>query len=316
MERRRMTFPKWGLGGIIVEDPSKPWVNSKDFFCLLDICTDELGIHYIDSAERYGECEKTLGQWFHLVGSEKYELLKIGSKVGPVADDSGLKNQFSCDYIFETAKKSLSLMGLKRLNIYWMHNPDPNTPWKETFSGFHKIVQEGLADHIGISNVSVTEIKEILDVCVIYKLTTPKFVQNEFNLLNHELEEDVIKFCEANGLHYMAFSPMAGGILTGKYNLNEFPTNTRWSYWKHTRGLPNYWKKSTFDGIEKLKNIAQEKKISVGGLCIAWVHFQPGIKTTLLGPRRLDQLNVIRDAQNISLDRYDLDRIKSCFSVS
>lgn len=136
----------------------------------------------------------------------------------------------------------------------------------------------------------------------------------EFNLLNYLKEESTLAACRREELHYMAFSPLAGGILTGKYKLQEFPDVARWSHWRNTRGLPEYWNQKSFDSIEHLRKIAIEMGISLAGLALAWIHFHPEVRTTLTGPRNRNHLLAIEEAQKLSLTSNDFNRIAKLFS--
>ena len=111
----------------------------------------------------------------------------------------------------------------------------------------------------------------------------------------------------------MAYSPMAGGILTGKYQFDVFPKGSRWAFWKNSRGLPSYWTKKNFAAIDELKKIACSIDISVAALAIAWVHQFEGIGTTLLGPKHEGHLGPIKKAQKANLPSDVVDNMTSLF---
>jgi len=308
-----MDFPHFGFGAIVTEDPTLPFTRAKDFLQLLDICTEQLGIGYLDTAQGYMDGEAVLGKWVAKQTPDTLNKLKIGTKVTGRESRTESRQAINESYVVSTAQRSLAKLNLKTVDVFWLHSTDPSTPWVETLRGFHRLVQEGLAREVGMSNVSPSDIREFLKVCDREKLTRPKFIQNQFHLLYHKPELEVLKLCEQEGMHFTAFSPLAGGILTGKYTVDTFPAGTRWENWRTARGLPDFWNPSTFEAIEKVKKIAERKNLTLAELSLAWVANYPGMGTVLVGPRHEGQLAPLKKGLTLKLDKEEVLELAKLF---
>ena len=113
----------------------------------------------------------------------------------------------------------------------------------------------------------------------------------------------------------MAFSPLAGGILTGKYRFDEpLNANSRWGAWQKARGLPTYWNASCFKSIARFEKTSVELGVSMAGLALAWCKYQADVSTTLLGPKHVGHLDAVRDALNTNLSQAQFLEITETFS--
>jgi aryl-alcohol dehydrogenase-like predicted oxidoreductase len=298
---------KFGLGSIVVDDEKTVWVNRKDFLRLLDVCTSELGVRYLDSAQGYQKSEEAIGLW--LQGKDKgvREKLIIGSKVTRKPMDRAAVNRIG--------RESLQKLNCGAIDIYWTHRYDSVTPVLETYRGFNDLAEAGVIREVGICNVNPEQILEILSTCRAHGLRSPTYVQNEFNLLNFRAEQEITRLCMNEGLTYMAFSPLAGGILTGKYKFDEpLPADSRWGTWQKTRGLPSYWNAQCFNAMTRFAEKSAELGVSMAVLALAWCKYRPDVSTTLLGPRHIGHLDAVRDALNTQLTDAQLQEITDMFS--
>jgi aryl-alcohol dehydrogenase-like predicted oxidoreductase len=163
-------------------------------------------------------------------------------------------------------------------------------------------------------NVSPEQISEILAACHAHGLKPPTYVQNEFNLLNFKAESTTTALCRREGLKYMASSPLAGGILTGKYNPGvALPSDSRWGLWQKTRGLPEYWNESAFRAMGRLKEKSAEWGVSMAGIALAWCRHRGDVSTTLLGPKHVAHLQAVRDALTLAPSDAQLQEITDLF---
>jgi aryl-alcohol dehydrogenase (NADP+) len=295
------------LGSIVVDDEETTWVRRRDFLQLLDACTGELGVTYLDSAQGYQKSEESIGQWLRGKPAGFRDTLVIGSKVSA--------RPTTREVVRTIGRQSMEKLQCGVIDIYWTHGPDPVTPVLETYRGFNDLCEEGVIREIGMCNVAPEQITEILNECRAHGLKPPTYVQNEFNLLNFESELATTALCRSEGLKYMAFSPLAGGILTGKYDPHAaLPPHSRWGAWQKTRGLPDYWNADAFRALDRLKERSAEWGVSVAGIALAWCRHHEGVSTTLLGPKHTGHLNAVRDALAFAPTKTQMQEVTDLFS--
>ena len=204
-------------------------LNRNAAFAVLDQAL-ALGINVLDTAERYadGESESAIGEWLRQRPRKLTKAVRIATKVAPPTADGVDGTRFNRAYIERKLQTSLDRLGLERVTFYLSHAPDKTTPIEETVEGFAAVIDAGRVGHVGCCNVGAEELIEALDAAE--RLGVPGFewVQNGFSLLSPNDDREVRAVCRERGLGYTPFSPLAGGILTGKYARGEpFPEGTR-----------------------------------------------------------------------------------------
>ncbi len=151
-------------------------------------------------------------------------------------------------------------------------------------------------------------------MCEKVHFVRPRLIQNQFNLLHRSHELEVLDICRQEHLQFVAFSPLNGGFLTGKYKWNEAPpAGSRWAHWLTYKALPPFWTEKTFEAMEAAEALAAQKGMSLAGLCLAWVKDHPGVSTVLLGPKHVGHLEPIREALDVSLEQTDVNALESLF---
>ncbi|MHB8642916.1 MAG: aldo/keto reductase [Gaiellaceae bacterium] len=236
----------------------------------------EGGIHAFDTASSYGggESERTIGRWR---ASRRPEGLLVTSKVfHPVqqGDDSGLAPA----RVHRVVRESLARLGVERLDLLLVHEPDPTTPLADTLGAFDELVAEGLVAQYGVSNVDAAYLADALalgDVAV---------VQNEYSLLVRDAERDVLPLCAEHVVRFQAFSPLAGGWLTGKYRREEtFPAGSRMTL------RPDPYEQLIRDDVfDELEALAARGDPAT--LALAWLFANPQVDRVVVGPRTPAQL--------------------------
>jgi aryl-alcohol dehydrogenase-like predicted oxidoreductase len=309
-----LKISRLGLGGIVTKSLSPTWVTPPDFRLMLDVCTQELGINYIDTAEGYVDAEETIGDWLDEKGSQFRSQVVLGTKVRGIRKNGELIQPLTRENVVSSLEKSLIKLRVEQVEIFWMHGPDKVTPFEETFRGFEDCIQSGKTRFVGICNVSREQIAEILSLCDKNKLVKPVTVQNNFSLLTAHDEMTSVQKCVEENLGFMAFSPLAGGILTGRYNFDQpLPKDSRWSVWSKSDGLPSYWNEKMFAALRKLDQQAKDLGVSLAGLSLAWTLNHPHVTTTLLGPRIPNHLEAVRQALRIKLSDAEYKTIHALF---
>lgn len=309
---RGLKLPKFGFGAIVDDDIDKPWVKSHDFIKLLSECI-HLGINYLDSAQLYGKNEELMGQWLSEQSDDMLSHILIGSKVSGSNSFDEPRSRLSREYVIETASRSFQKLHHK-MDVFWLHSPEEDPNWVETISGFHEVLEKGLAKIYGLCNVSARQIEDILELCEKEHFIRPSLIQNQFNLIHRTNELEVVNLCRQENLQFVAYSPLTGGFLTGKYKWGEnLPSGSRWAHWQTYKGVPPFWTEKTFQALDAAKELASQKGHSLAGLCLAWVKNYPGVHTVLIGPKHVDHLAPVREALDFSLGHREMQELESLF---
>jgi aryl-alcohol dehydrogenase-like predicted oxidoreductase len=274
--------------------------SKEEAFELMDAAW-ALGLRRFDTADAYGggRSEQWIGDWMRATGNRP----RITSKTFNAMED-GADFGLARERVLRQVETSLERLGIDRIHLYLTHEPDPKTPVEETFATFAALVERGLIEAWGVSNVGVDDLREWLS------LGTPSLVQNSYSLLERGDEEDVIPLCAEHGIEYQAFSPLAGGWLTGKYHRGEEPPagsrmTMRPEPYRHLQT------DRVYDGLDALGRAAAGRGVSMGGLALAWALGTAG--SVVVGPRRPAHLASVRDAVGLTLTDAELDELGSVF---
>jgi aryl-alcohol dehydrogenase-like predicted oxidoreductase len=274
--------------------------SKEEAFELMDAAW-ALGLRRFDTADAYGggRSEQWIGDWMRATGNRP----RITSKTFNAMED-GADFGLARERVLRQVETSLERLGIDRIHLYLTHEPDPKTPVEETFATFAALVERGLIEAWGVSNVGVDDLREWLS------LGTPSLVQNSYSLLERGDEEDVIPLCAEHGIEYQAFSPLAGGWLTGKYHRGEEPPagsrmTMRPEPYRHLQT------DRVYDGLDALGRAAAGRGVSMGGLALAWALGTAG--SVVVGPRRPTHLGSIPDAVGLALTDTELDELGSLF---
>jgi aryl-alcohol dehydrogenase-like predicted oxidoreductase len=275
--------------------------TKEEAFELMDAAW-ELGLRRFDTADAYGggRSERWIGDWIRATGNRP----QITSKTFNAMED-GADFGLARERVLRQVDTSLERLGIDRIDLYLTHEPDPDTPVVETFATFQALLDRGLIGAWGVSNVTISELREWLE------LGAPSLVQNSYSLLERGDEADVIPVCAERGLVYQAFSPLAGGWLTGKYRRGEEPPagsrmTMRPEPYRHLES------DRVYDGLDALSRAAAERGVSTGGLALAWALGTAG--SVVVGPRRPAHLEAVREAAGLPLTEAERDELGSLFS--
>ena len=246
-----------------------------------------LGIDLFDTAERYadGESERNIGEWLRSRPRDVTEHLRIATKVAPPMLDGVAGTLFDRAYIERKLGTSLERLGLERVTLLFSHAPDETTPIEETVEGFAAVVESGRAVHLGCCNVGVAQLTEALDAAVRLGVRGFEWVQNGYSLLSPTADREVRAVCRERGLPYTPFSPLAGGVLTGKYQRGEpFPEGTRMAL--RPEGYGELMGDAVHDALDQLRDAAAARGVSCGALALAWIIAHQGCAAPVVGPSR------------------------------
>jgi aryl-alcohol dehydrogenase-like predicted oxidoreductase len=274
--------------------------SREEAFAIMDAAW-ALGLRRFDTADAYGggRSETWIGDWIRATGNRP----SLTSKTFNAMED-GADFGLARERVLRQVETSLGRLGIDRIDLYLTHEPDPNTPVEETFATFQALLERGTIGGWGVSNVGAEDLDAWL------RLGTPALVQNSYSLLERGDEAEVVPLCARHGIEYQGFSPLAGGWLTGKYRRGKArASGSRMSLRPEPyRHLDN---DRVYDGLEALEAAAATRGLSMAGLALAWA--LGGTSSIVVGPRRPDHLDPVREALAARLSPEDREQVGSLF---
>jgi aryl-alcohol dehydrogenase-like predicted oxidoreductase len=249
-----------------------------------------VGLRRFDTANTYGggESEIILGKWLRAQGSSFVHEAQIATKVGNPHGCANGETPLSRSQVALHLEQSLRRLGLERIDLYYIHEFDRMTPLDQTLGAMEAAVEAGKIDRFGISNASLADVKEVMSLAGSSLSERFEYVQNEYNVLATGDAEELIPYCAEHGLRYTAFSPLAGGLLTGKYHLGEEPPPD--SRLAHARGMyGHYLNEKSFAAIKRLRRTAEARNETVAKAALRFVLDTPGVDGLIIAPRSEEQ---------------------------
>jgi aryl-alcohol dehydrogenase-like predicted oxidoreductase len=243
----------------------------------------DAGINHLDTADIYGgagRSEELLGE----VLKGRRDQVVLATKFGMDMGD-GETRRGRADYVRKSIEGSLRRLQTDVVDIYWLHHPDPATPIAETLGALDELVKAGMVRAIGCSQFSAAQIEEADRAARDDGLTRFVALQNEYSLLEREIEDDVVPVCERLGIGIVPFFPLARGLLTGKYRRGEqAPADSRLS------GQKSVATDEQFDVIEKLEAFASSHGVSMLDVAIGGLAAQPQVVSVIAGATKPEQV--------------------------
>ena len=275
-----------------------------------------LGIVLLDTAERYasGASEVLIGRWLASQTRSTTETVRIATKVAPSWVD-GPGGPFDLSYIDERFCGSLDRLGVDTVEILMTHAPDAETPIEETLEALETIRASGRCVHVGACNLDAGGLSEALDAAQRLSIVGYEVVQNEYNLLTVDDEAATRSICTERGVAFTAYSPLAAGVLTGKYTRDTEPApNSRLALRPDAAGLLT---DSVHDAIDRLRACAANNyAVECGALALAWVARHPDVIAPVVGPSRLSpHLSLAKQALDVELTATHFSEIAQLFST-
>ena len=268
----------------------------------------QLGVTVLDTANTYagGESERTVGQW---LAGHLDDGVQVASKVGQTAKPGQSHMDLSGTHIAQQARASLARLG--SIDLYLSHGPDETTPIEETMEAFAALIEAGTVRAIGACNVSAAQLSDALAASERLGLPRYEWVQNEYNLLARDDERDMLAIVGDHGLGYTPYSPLAGGVLAGRYRPREPPPpGSRLAVAPQAGRAPDA---ATFAGLELMQEDARRRGVTAAGLALAWVFSSPHVTAALVAPRRSEQWTAVTEGLSLRLDPDERDKIGRWF---
>jgi aryl-alcohol dehydrogenase (NADP+) len=286
--------------------------TEAESFAIMDRAADR-GVSFFDSADVYplggnprpwGRTEEIVGRW--LRGRRQNFILatKCGEPVGANPWDRGASRR----HILESIDNSLRRLDTDWIDVYQLHIDDPETPIEETLEALDDVVRSGKVRYIGCSKWAAYRVARALGISERRGLARFDCVQPRYSMIFRQWERDLFPLCEEEGIGVICFSPMAGGLLSGKHERTRPPAaGTRFA----THPLSNvmYWQDEVFDAVEELKTVAAESGVPLPTLAIAWVMAQPAVTAPIVGASQAEHLETSLAAADTKLSADLLRRL-------
>lgn len=275
----------------------------------------EMGINCFDTSNIYGAgaSEVFIGEWLREKDRSLRDRLLICSKVGHPAGRDTNDHGLSRRHIVAQVETSLRKLGVDYLDLYMMHTTDQHTPIEETLAAFDDLVRAGKVRYFGCSGFPAWKVAKSLWIADKRNQAPIHWIQDSYSLIDRRLEQEMVPFCIEHGIGITPFSPLAGGLLTGKYKHGEAPPDgSRVSLMPAI--YSNMMSAETMAGLEALGRFAAKRGESMAALSLAWLLAQDYVTAPIVGPRRREHLDVVMEALDIALDPDALDEMKGCFS--
>lgn len=292
-------YGAWGIGG----EPFWKTEGEENSIRSIEKAID-CGINFFDTAPVYGfgYSEELLGKALH----SKRKDVVIATKCGLRWEKKELKSlekKATRESILEEIDLSLQRLQTDYIDLYQVHWPDETTPIEETMDTLLQIQKAGKVRFIGVSNHSVDQIKESLKYGQIVSL------QPMYSMLEREIEKETLPFCTENEIGIICYSPLASGVLTGKYN-----ENTKFEDWRGQGIIGNFTGDVFVSHIRKVKEItkiAQKHGKTTAQLAINWLLHQRGVTTAIVGVKNPDQVEQNTSAVGWDIPGEDLETISN-----
>lgn len=296
-------FGAWGIGG-------KPfWSSEGDNMSVKSIQKAyDLGINFFDTAPVYGFglSEKLIGKALKKVRGQVILATKCGLRWEKESLGAITKNA-TRESILEEIDQSLERLDTDYIDLYQVHWPDGKTPPEETMAALLEIQKQGKIRHIGVSNYSVAQMQECLKSGPVVSL------QPEYSLLARSIEKETVPFCLINDIGIIAYSSLASGVLTGKYD-----RNTKFKDWR-SKGIIGQFTGEAFvkniEKVERLKAVAESEGKTCGQMAVNWVTHQPGVASALVGVKNDRQVAENLKSLGWQPEPAVQDRIDKIFAV-
>lgn len=264
----------------------------------------EAGVNFIDTADVYsdGHSEVMLGQALRDLAVKREDVIiatKVRGRTGPGPNAVGL----SRGHIMDQVTGSLKRMGLEHIDLYQIHGFDHATPLEETLRALNDLVTRGLVRTIGCSNMAAWQIMKALGISQQRGFARFESVQAYYTIAGRELEREIVPLVEDQGLGVMVWSPLAGGLLSGKFSRNgAAPNDAR----RLSFDFPPVAREHALDIVDAMEPIAKAHGVSVAQIALAWLLQRKGVMSVIIGAKTIVQLDDNLAAVKVVLTPADL----------
>jgi len=243
----------------------------------------EAGINFIDTADAYngGNSEAVVGRAISNSRHAWVLATKLANSMGDDPNRGGLSRR----WVLQAAGESLKRLGTDYIDIYYLHKEDHSTPLEETVRAMGELMQAGKVRYFGVSNYRAWRVAEICNICDRLGIARPVVSQPYYNAMNRMPEVEHFPACHFYGLGIVPYSPLARGVLTGKYRVDAPPDKETRAGRKDTRMMQTEWRPESLVLAQEIKAHAESKGITAGQFAVAWVLNSSFVSGVIAGPR-------------------------------
>lgn len=284
-------------------------------FDIMDVA-DQAGVNFFDTADVYplgggadkvGMTEVYVGNWLKARHARERIVLatKCFGAMGKLPNDSGLSRK----HIISACDASLRRLQTDYIDLYQTHQPDPNTPIDETLRALDDLVRAGKVRYIGCSNYAAHALSDALWTSRLNHVARYDSVQPRYNLLFRMIEDEILPVCRTHGVGVIVYNPLAGGMLTGRYNgQRQVQAGTRFGLGEGRGEMyqKRYWHDEIFDEVDRLSQFFASRGKNLTHAAIAWVLQQPDITSAIIGASTAAQLRDSLKGVGMTLDGDEL----------
>lgn len=271
----------------------------------------DAGGNLIDTADVYnaGESERIIGRWLAERADRDDVVLATKARHPVGGHDDPNRQGLSRGWLHRAIDDSLDRLGVDHIDLYQVHAWDALTRVEEWLGALDELVRAGKVGYIGVSNLRGYQLQRAVDVARSQGWAPVVSLQPQYNLLSREIEWELVPCCEDEGIGLLPWSPLGGGWLTGKYRRDEAPTGATRLGEDPTRGVEAYDKRAnerTWRILDAVGEVADRHGATMSQISLAWVSAQPGVSSTILGARTVEQLDDNLGASEVALTVEDL----------
>jgi aryl-alcohol dehydrogenase-like predicted oxidoreductase len=302
MEITRVGFGAWAIGGA---EYDWGWGDQDDEQSIAAIHRAlELGVNWIDTAAQYGfgHSEQVVGRALAGVDEPPFVFTKGGQPEGP---NRTTVQTLERDSLKRECEASLRRLGVEAIDLYQIHWPIPDEEIEEGWTTLVELKEEGLVRHIGVSNFSVEQLRRAQAIAPVETLQPP------YSLLDRGAEQEVLPFCEREGIGVIVYSPMASGMLTGKMTRERIESLPENDWRRKSERFQEPQLSRNLELVERLERVAERHGVSPGAVAVAWTLRNPAVDGAITGFRRPDQVEPILVAADLELDGEDVAELES-----
>jgi aryl-alcohol dehydrogenase-like predicted oxidoreductase len=266
----------------------------------------DAGINFIDTANIYSEglSEQMTGQAIRDLGLKRDDLViatKVRGQMGKGPNETGLSKK----HILQQADESLTRLKMDYIDLYQIHGFDRLTPFEETLEALDLLVKSGKVRYIGCSNLAAWQLMKALGISAHQHLSKFVTLQAYYTIAGRDLEREMIPLLLDQKVGLMVWSPLAGGLLSGKYSRDTETKEGR----RVNFDFPPVNKEKAFDIVDVMKGIADKKGVSVAQVALAWLLHQPAVTTVIIGANKQEQLTDNLNSVNVQLDDHEMTEL-------
>ncbi len=283
----------WGQIGRLQQDEADALVKTA-----LDA-----GINFIDTANIYagGASERILGQALKNLGIGRDDVVIATKVLGPMGEGPNARGA-SRGHILSQCKASLAQLGLDHIDLYQIHGFDPATPIVETLEALDTLVRQGHVRYIGLSNWAAWQVVKAVGITQARQLAPILSLQAYYTLAGRDIEREIAPMLRSEKIGLMVWSPLAGGLLTGKFDRDSKGAEGR----RATFDFPPVNRDRAFAAIDLMRGMAAAKGASIAQIALAWLLHQDVVTSVIVGAKRVEQLQDNLSATQVTLDAADL----------